>query len=377
MRVKALEESKSKRGGKHSNIVMIGPSMSLARGGMASVVLAYKDAGLFEKWPIIYLETHRETSSIHKFLLGLMSLFRFINLLVYQKVVLLHANIAGSMSFFRKSVFMLAAHSFGVPFIIHVHGSAFKVFYEKGSGKLLRLYIRFVFDHASAIIALSEEWRLWLSGITTNSNICLIRNPVQLPSNVNRDDMKPRVQNVLFLGKLVSQKGITDILKAFVTVIEKSSIPVHLWCGGDGDRETIESQIKELKLTPHVTVLGWIQGESKERQLRQADVLVLPSYNEVLPMAILEALAYGVPVVASRIGGIPDAITDGVEGFLIEPGDINAISESILKIVSNTELRKIMRENARAKVESFFEDRMIVNQVSQIYKDLRVIDHAI
>ncbi len=147
-------------------------------------------------------------------------------------------------------------------------------------------------------------------------------------------------------------------------------MPVHLWIGGEGDRIVVEDLINELNLNDHVTILGWIQGETKAQLLNNADVLVLPSYNEVLPMSILEALAYRVPVVASRIGGIPDAISDGVEGFLVEVGDINAISESILKIISDSEARKVMRVNARNKAESLFDDKVIVAKISKLYKEL-------
>ena len=359
--------------GSHSpSIIMIGPSMEHARGGMASVVLAYRDAGLFDDWPIIYLETHRETTGIRKLLLSIKSLIHFIKLLIQKKVKLLHVHIAGKVSFWRKSVFMLIAYWFGIPYVLHLHGSAFKIFYDTACGSLMKRYIRYIFDRAAVIVALSDEWRVWISGISSNHNIKLIHNPVHLPADCSHDDSSSRNIHVVFLGKLVEKKGILDLLKAFSTVVNESSMPVYLYCGGDGDLVMIEELIERLGIKDSVKILGWIEGNTKIRLLQDADVLVLPSYNEVLPMSILEAMAYGVPVVATRVGGIPDAISNGIEGFLIEPGDIDGIATSILKIINNVELKKTMRINARTKAETCFEDKMIISKLSQLYQELGI-----
>ncbi len=85
----------------------------------------------------------------------------------------------------------------------------------------MKRYIRFIFDRASVIIALSEEWRTWLLGISDNQNIQLIRNPVRLPLHVVHDDETQRVHNVIFLGKMVEKKGILDLLHAFNKLIKK------------------------------------------------------------------------------------------------------------------------------------------------------------
>ncbi|WP_083960637.1 glycosyltransferase family 4 protein [Methylomonas lenta] len=351
-------------------IAMIGPSLQHARGGMASVVLAYKEAGLFSNWPILYLETHKEISAVRKLLLGISSFCRFVYLLIQGRVGLLHIHVAGQVSFLRKSAFMLAADLFGVPYILHLHGSAFRTFYDTASGKLIKKYIRYVFDRATFLIALSDEWRQWLSGITTNRNIRLIFNPVNLPDEFTHDDSSNRILNIVFLGKLTEKKGIADLLKAYALVLERSSVPTHLYCGGDGDRLMVDELIRDLSLNEYVSLLGWIQGEAKHQLLNKADALVLPSYNEVLPMSILEALAYGVPVVATRVGAIADAVSDGVEGLLVSPGDIHAIADAILTIVTNAETRKFMRKNARAKADNCFNDKAVISEISQLYTEI-------
>lgn len=354
-------------------IVMIGPSTKLARGGMASVVLSYQDAGFFDTWPILYLETHKETHAIAKIMLGLKAWMQLLLLLFQGRVILLHAHIAEHISFLRKSFFMLTARCFGKKYIMHIHGSELNTYYDNKCGRLLQGYIRFVFNRASAIIVISEEWKRWILSVSGNTNIVLIHNPIQIPATVNHDDTTQRTQNVAFLGRLVAQKGVADLLAAFDHVLKTSSKPVHLWIGGDGDMGMVESDIKKYNLNEHVTLLGWIQGEIKEELLKKTDVLVLPSYNEVLPMVILEALAYSIPVIASRVGGIPDAITHGKEGFLINPGDIDAIAKYILELTQNSDLKKTMRTKARARAELNFSSEMILSKLDKLYQSLGAV----
>lgn len=337
---------------------------------MASVVLSYRDAGLFDNWPIRYLETHQEVSALQKIGLALQTWLHFLMLLFKDQVVLLHCHIAEHISFLRKSFFMLTARCFGIPYIMHMHGSELNTYYDNKCGAFFKGYFRFIVNHASAIIVISEEWRHWLLSMATNKNIILLQNPIQLPEKIEYDDSSGRTQNVIFLGRLVPQKGISDLLVAFQRVVQKSSKPVHLWIGGDGDMTMVETLIKSLKMNDYVSLLGWIQNETKDQLLREADALVLPSYNEVLPMAILEALAYGIPVIASKVGSIPDAVTHGSEGFLINPGEIDDLAEYIFKLTHDIELRKTLRGNARSKAETNFSSEMVLSKLGEIYQSL-------
>lgn len=350
-------------------VVMVGPSTSLARGGMASVVNAYRVGGLFETWPIVYLETHQEINAFGKLLVAASAGIQFLSLLTRNRVAVLHTHVAMRLSFLRKSLFMLAAKAFRVPYILHLHGSEFKIFYEQECGAIKQYYIRWQFEQADCVITLSEEWRQWVLSMAPRASVTLLHNPVNIPFFIDHDDLnRHRIQRILFLGRLGTRKGIADLLRAFAIVVDKAQIQVQLDCGGDGDLSMAHSLIDELGLDKHVNVLGWIEGKDKLRLLEQADVLVLPSYNEGLPMAILEALAYSVPVIATRIGGIPDAITDGEEGYLIEPGDVVKLADLLLRLVSEPTLRQQMRVKARTKsVECFSADK-VLGQLGQIYE---------
>jgi glycosyltransferase involved in cell wall biosynthesis len=119
-----------------------------------------------------------------------------------------------------------------------------------------------------------------------------------------------------------------------------------------------------------VEVLGWITGADKLTRLQQAAVFALPSFSEGLPMGLLEAMAAGLPVLATPVGGIPEVITDGVEGFLVDPGDVGALTDRLSRLLSDENLRGRMGRAARHKAEALFTVDVILPQLEQLYTRL-------
>ena len=129
---------------------------------------------------------------------------------------------------------------------------------------------------------------------------------------------------------------------------------------------------KELGIYNLVDILGWVEGAEKERLLADATVYVLPSYVEGLPMGILEAMAAGLPVIATDVGGIPDAVENGIEGILVQPGDVSAITDAIRMLLSQPGLRARMGKAGRQKVLDSFIPERVLPRLEQIYRDLGV-----
>src|SRR5205814_3990716 len=125
---------------------------------------------------------------------------------------------------------------------------------------------------------------------------------------------------ILFLGKLAPSKGIFDLLEA-VAALRPDAADVRLVCAGDGDRIAVARYAERLGIADAVKFTGWVGPSGKRALLENAAVFALPSYDETLPMSVLEAMSAGVPVVASPVGGISEVVVDGVSGFLVAPGD--------------------------------------------------------
>jgi glycosyltransferase involved in cell wall biosynthesis len=119
-----------------------------------------------------------------------------------------------------------------------------------------------------------------------------------------------------------------------------------------------------------VRIEGWVEGDAKERLLRHAWVAALPSHVEALPMAVLEALASGVPVVATRVGGIPSAVEHQRQGLLIEPGDVSDLARSLVSILGNALRRKTMGRSARERALAEFSSEVVVPRIEAIWRDL-------
>lgn len=346
-------------------VVMMGTSPA-TKGGVASVVQVYMDAGLFRRFPMHYIATHRDGGKKDKLGVMLSAYAELARMLVAGKVGLLHVHVSSRASFWRKYGLFQLAHLFGVPTILHLHGGEFAMFYENECGPVKRWLIRRLYDRVSRVLVLSQKWVHWVRSISRNPHIDALYNPVIVgagPAPWHGRD----AASVLTLGRLNKGKGSYDLLAAAARMPEA---PVRLLLGGDGELEQVKLAAGELGLADQLELLGWVGPEEKPGYLARATVYALPSYAEGLPMSVLEAMAAGIPVITTPVGGIPEAVTDGVEGFLVQPGDIATLKARLLQLLQDTELAQRMGAAGRRKVESTFSSTVIMPKLEQIYRDL-------
>jgi glycosyltransferase involved in cell wall biosynthesis len=338
------------------------------KGGVASVVNVYVSCGLFERNHVVYIPTHCDGNVTTKLWMLLRSMGRFWRLVAARRVGLIHVHTASRASFWRKCLFILPSFAIHIPVVLHLHGAEFDTFYDKECGKWRKRLVRFVFDKSSCVIVLSTAWKRWVQRMSCNPAVHVIFNPVLLPDRLAPwDDRKSA--HVLFLGRLGRRKGAYDLLEA-VAAIATMWGDLRLVMGGDGEVDRVRNYARNLGINDRVEMLGWVAGIDRERCLREACVYALPSYAEGLPMSVLEAMASGLPIVSTRVGGIPEAVTDGVEGFLVEPGDVAAIAERLNRLLCEPDLARTMGTAARKKVESRFSAHVIVPQIEQVYGTL-------
>ncbi len=169
------------------------------------------------------------------------------------------------------------------------------------------------------------------------------------------------------IGRFDVRKGQRVLVDAVARLREEYP-RLKLILVGDGEtRPAIESQVSQLGLESHVVFKG-IQRNIRE-MLRAFDVVVFPSISEGLGVAILEAMAMGKLIVASRVGGIPEAITDGKQGRLVEPGDPVRLANAIKEVLTDTVAARRMKAAARAKCKSDFDVRVVVRRLEQVYEE--------
>ena len=170
------------------------------------------------------------------------------------------------------------------------------------------------------------------------------------------------------MGEVGQRKGIYDLLPAFAQLCRLNA-NVELVVCGSGEIERAKSIAAQCGLNGQVTFAGWVSGPEKRAMLNSADVVVLPSYHEGLPMAILEAMSLGKCVISSTVGGIPEVISSGTNGLLHVPGDLPALVE-MLHRAADAGTRQTLGSNGRTSYLERFTPQIVVPQIREMYHEL-------
>lgn len=347
-------------------IIVVGTS---ANGGIRSVIKAYEKSGFYSENNMIFIETCNDKIILKRFYIALTAFTRIFYYTVTGKVSLIHMHMSMRGSFFRKLIIFRIAKLKIIPTIIHLHGSEFKEFYD-GSPVIVKKVIKYLLDSVSCIVVLSNSWKKYISSLTKNK-IFIINNFVP---DIYRDEEKQlnrKRSNILYLGVFGARKGIYDLIKVFAEINEQMK-GIKLICAGNGEIEQVNQIIKELNLSNKAINLGWISGEQKLNVLNESAIFVLPSYNEGLPMAIIEAMSCSMAVVATNVGGIPE-IVDKKTGILVNPGNIVQLKNALLDLLTmdESEFEKICRQS-RDRYEREYSSMHNLSQMHEIYTRLGV-----
>lgn len=322
---------------------MIVPSFT-AKGGIASVVSGYRGSELEQRYQIHYIETYCDGGKLRKLGKAIAAYVAFLRELILFRPDLVHIHSAFGASFYRKAPFVYLASLLHIPIINHVHGADWTQFYENSSDKK-KAFIRYTFMKCRRIIALSAEWKQKLEEAADASQIRIVVNYSDVKAKF--PEKERRSETVLFLGFLSQRKGCFDIPQIAAAVrkeIENVSF-VLAGSGCDDDVRHLQKLIQAHHVEDCMVFPGWVRGHEKEELLENASIFFLPSYAEGMPMSILEAMGYGLPVVSTNVGSIPQLVTDEENGFLCRPGNIDDMANVIIKLLKDPELRKKMGQN--------------------------------
>jgi glycosyltransferase involved in cell wall biosynthesis len=267
------------------------------------------------------------------------------------QVALLHVHCAERGSVLRKAIFLLLGKLLHVPVVLHLHGAEFEKFYLWLPGPL-RAVVRALLRQADRIVVLgSDADNLCANTLgVSRTNVRIAHNGTFLPHPRPRGGTGCRV---LFAGTLGARKGLADLLTA-IADLRLAGQRWELDIAGPGNAESFRAQAEEIGILPRIRFHGWLPPEQTQILMHEADLLVLPSRNEGLPMVILEAMAHGLAVIATPVGSVADAVQDGVTGLLVRPGDTEELARALLRLIPDSALRRAMGEAGRARVARHF-----------------------
>jgi len=334
-----------------------------APGGMRSVVDAYVADGFVTRHDIQLIAAYGAGGFWARQGLFVRALFAYVRALAASPVELVHLHAAMRGSFWRKAIFATIARRFGVPVVLHLHGSEMKDFYAAQPAPVKRLIVGQL-EAAARVLVLSESWKRFVAEIAPRARTTVVPNYVGVPEAAPARARPAR--EILFLGLVGERKGVFDLLPAFVAARAANSA-LALTIGGDGAIERAKREAVRLGVADHVDLCGWVDPQRREALLARADIFVLPSRNEGLPMSVLEAMARGLPVIATPVGGLPELIEDGANGLLVPPGDPEALARAILELASDPERRAALGRAARATVLARHSAAVVLPVLEDVY----------
>lgn len=347
---------------KKLKVLMIGPARSV-KGGMTSVVDNYFRYGLDKEVNLKYIETVNDKNNILKLLKIIKGYIEYINNI--KKYDVIHIHMASRRSTYRKGKYIRIAKRYAKRIILHIHGAEFKIFYNNECNNNQKKYIIDTLNMADKIIVLSEEWKDFFSKLVDKNKIEVIYNAILIPDNFEKNlDTK----RILFLGRFGKRKGIYDLIKVLEELCVKYP-DLTLYAGGDGEIEKVRQIVNEKNLENNIKILGWVSGEEKEKLLKESSFYVLPSYNEGMPMSVIEGMAYKNITVSTNVGGIPKVITNMQNGILINPGDTESLYRYLDELLQDKELRIKLSENARKTTEEKFNIKNNIKKLIEVYKN--------
>ena len=334
-------------------VLAIGPAPAApnSRGGMATIMrLMLEDPD--PRFVIQAVPTYVDAALMSRLWTGIRGMLMASALVLLGRVDVLHVHYSQGGSVVRKSVPLLAARLRGVPAIIHCHGSHFFVWLNRLPPQARRVVRAALRADYCLVIGQSQvdESRRHLGFDDAKTRV--LYNPVIMPA-AQPSPSSRRPLRAVSLGRLGTRKGTYDLVRAFSLLPNDIRANLRITFAGDGEVEQVRECIRSHGVDGAVEVIGWVDPSTRDQLLTESAIFVLPSYNEGLPMAMLEAMAHGVVPVTTPVGAIPEVVTDGVDGLLVKPGDPKQLAAALQSLVVDDELRDRLAKAAFARAAEF------------------------
>lgn len=346
-------------------VLMVGSDLSV-KGGIVSVLKNYLNCPYWQDSQITFIPTHIEGSASQKIRFFLASWLKIRKVLRHQAIQIVHIHVSERGSFFRKALILKMAKRAHCRVILHHHGAEFESFYQ-ASRPFIQRYIQRVLEAADMNIVLSQRLVGMIKNITPKAAVHVLYNAVDMPDH---NPYCADASEITMLGRLEERKGTFDLLHTIKMLDDQLPPHIRFNLCGDGDLAKVQAAIDELQIAHRIAHLGWIDGQQKQDILQRSMCHVLFSYNEGLPMAILETMAHGIVNISTNIASIPEVIIPQETGFLVEPGDRKALAQTILLVTQQPSLREKISQQSYEFIRTRFSLKQSIAQVEALYTAL-------
>jgi glycosyltransferase involved in cell wall biosynthesis/O-antigen/teichoic acid export membrane protein len=274
---------------------------------------------------------------------GALAMVRLATASALGRVDLIHVNLGARLGCYRKMALIAIPRWLGTPYVLHLHGSAFEAFWLAAPAFAKRRIDR-LFRDAAQIVVLGGPGRDLVLRHSPEAAARITILPNATAAIAKRGDRAGSVQ-LLFLGELGVRKGASVMIEALGRL--QVETPWRAVIAGDGDVAAARRSVGRLGLDDRVRLPGWVGAADVERLLATSDILVLPSFEETLPMAVVEAFGAGLAVIATPVGALADILKHDDTGLTVAPGDAAGLARAIAALVEDAALRERLGAAAR------------------------------
>jgi glycosyltransferase involved in cell wall biosynthesis len=329
-------------------VIMLGESLDRSGGIVSIQKLILKNTP--DEVEINLIPTLRDGSKLYKTIVFIQAFSQLFWRLSTKKTDLVYIHVAERGSAFRQAATTTLAWLFQKPVILHSNTADFHVFYPN-LPPILRSGFRWAFGNATRFVVVSKSWKdFFVENLELKAErVTILPNPVKIPVEVPHRMNADQI-TFIFLGKIGDRKGAFDLITAFAAIPLAQREKTKLIMAGDGEVEKARNMVTELQLTQQITIFDWIDEVKRNELLESSNIFILPTYNEGLPMALLEAMSWGLPCITTPVGGIPEVIIPHQNGLLITPGDIKQLTEAMQSLIEDESLRISLGNAARETV---------------------------
>jgi glycosyltransferase involved in cell wall biosynthesis len=352
-------------------VIHLGPD-SRGGGGMAAVMRSMFASSLARRYRLVAISTHRPTSAVDRvgvFAVALAKLTRLVVRTPPPRLVHVHATVRGSLH--RKAIVVALARRAGAPVLLHFHaGPGDLETFNAGLGPARRRLFAHTMRTADAVVSVSAASARVLEQRFGAPRVTVLDNPLPgpiPPPRVTGAASPGAEPEILYLGGFANAVKGGHVLLDAMPRLRALCPTARLTLAGPGE--------PPRSLPDGASWVGWLDGPSKVSALERAAVVVLPSTSEGLPMALLEAMAHGAPIVATRVGAIPDVLRDEGDGVLVDAGDPVALGDALGALAGDLERQARLGAAARERAAAFAPDR-IADRLATIYDALLARDSS-
>lgn len=355
-------------------VALVAPQGLDGKGGIARMMVylmrAFEAGG--QVTPIL-VPTRYVQVPILNHLTSIPALAWFFAQCLLRRFDVVHLNVAPDGSTWRKMAFRAVARLFGLPVVLHLHGSAYDEYFRKCGPRQQRV-IRAFFANADAVLVLGQFWRRFVVEELGVADARAVIAPNGVPSPAVKADPTHAVPLIVTAGELGLRKGTDVLIEALAGLPARLDWRAEL--AGNGEVETYRRRAEQKGIADRVTFHGWLWEDEVTAMMARADIFTLPSREENQPVAILEALARGVPVVSTTIGAIPEQVDDGRTGLLVPPGDPAALRDAFAALLADPARRAQMGSSGVAAFEARFSIARCAEIIADTYQRVLTPDGA-